>query len=260
MSESVEPWKLDYGASPPRTWRRIRWIATLLLLVGAIFAGWRWGPYLWHQGNILYWQSQCMRYSPPESMVVYEENPTAAAGLLNSSPQYVAYAIHRGKDWNHAGPTVQAAAYRPQGWNKLQAVARLPLINGIGTVNGAILFLHELVSPGGNHRLVVIEYDAQPDDFTPTFYNGLNLRSEVFAPGTWRSRPSRVGKGAEADVLVMFPTTPPQVRIYAGQVDPADASHFTIRYEMWGQTDVLDGRLDNNDWITLRQRNQPTGR
>jgi hypothetical protein len=62
------------------------------------------------------------------------------------------------------------------------------------------------------------------------------------------------------DVEVMFPTTPPQVRIYAGQVDPADASHFTIRYEMWGQTDVLDGRLDNNDGITLRQRSQPPWR
>ena len=255
MTESIEPLKLDYGA-PPRASRRIRWIATLLLLVGAIFAGWRWGPYLWHQGNILYWQSKCMRYSPPESMVVYEENPTAAAELLNSSPQYFAYAIYRGKDWNHPGPTVQAAAYRPQGWDKLQAVAGLPLINGIGTVNGAIVFLHELVSPGGNHRLVVIEYDAQRDCFTPLLIN----RAEVIVPGTWRSGPTRVEKPTVWDVEVMFPTTPPQVRIYAGQVDPADASHFTIRYEMWGQTDVLDGRLDNNDGITLRQRSQPPWR
>jgi hypothetical protein len=55
-----------------------------------------------------------------------------------------------------------------------------------------------------------------------------------------------------------FPRHPPRVRIYAGQVDPDDAAHFTIRYEMWGRSDVLDGRLDDNDNVTLTPRKSPT--
>jgi hypothetical protein len=45
--------------------------------------------------------------------------------------------------------------------------------------------------------------------------------------------------------------------MYAGQPDPADPSHFTIRYQMWGQEDVLDGRLDDNDNVTLTPRHSP---
>ena len=46
-------------------------------------------------------------------------------------------------------------------------------------------------------------------------------------------------------------------RVYAGQVDPNDPSHFTIRYQIWGQEDIVDGRLDNTGKLTLKQRNPP---
>jgi hypothetical protein len=44
----------------------------------------------------------------------------------------------------------------------------------------------------------------------------------------------------------------------AGQPDPVDPSHFTIRYQMWGQDDVLDGRLNDDDSVTLTPRHAPT--
>jgi hypothetical protein len=45
--------------------------------------------------------------------------------------------------------------------------------------------------------------------------------------------------------------------VYAGQPDPDDPAHFTIRYQMWGQEDVLDGRLLDNDRITSTPRDMP---
>jgi hypothetical protein len=54
-----------------------------------------------------------------------------------------------------------------------------------------------------------------------------------------------------------FPPHPPNVRIFAGQPDPGDPSHFTIRYQMWGQEDIVDGRLDDHERITLTQRHMP---
>jgi len=47
------------------------------------------------------------------------------------------------------------------------------------------------------------------------------------------------------------------VRVYAGQPDRDDPSHFTIRYQMWGQEDVLDGWLQDNDGVRLVPRHLP---
>lgn len=59
------------------------------------------------------------------------------------------------------------------------------------------------------------------------------------------------------DVLSGWPRHPPLVRMYAGQADAHDPSHFTIHYQMWGQEDVLDGKLDDQDQITLTPRHSP---
>jgi hypothetical protein len=79
----------------------------------------------------------------------------------------------------------------------------------------------------------------------------------VIAPGTWSSLPGWTAHPMMIDVLSSFPRHPPLVRMFAGQVDPDDASHFTIRYQMWGKEDVLDGRLDDSDRFTLTPRKIP---
>jgi hypothetical protein len=42
--------------------------------------------------------------------------------------------------------------------------------------------------------------------------------------------------------------------VFAGQPDPSDPAHFTIGYQIWGQQDVLDGRLQDDDQVTLLPR------
>ena len=55
--------------------------------------------------------------------------------------------------------------------------------------------------------------------------------------------------------FTVFSATATQSAVYAE--DSADPSHFTIRYEMWGKSDVLDGRLNDDDSVTLEPRHPP---
>jgi hypothetical protein len=43
-------------------------------------------------------------------------------------------------------------------------------------------------------------------------------------------------------------------RIYAGQLDPEDASHFTIDYEARGRRHTIDGWLRDDETVLLEER------
>lgn len=44
------------------------------------------------------------------------------------------------------------------------------------------------------------------------------------------------------------------VKVFGGQADPADPSHFTIAYTARGLPGTLDGWLTDNDAVTLKVR------
>lgn len=44
------------------------------------------------------------------------------------------------------------------------------------------------------------------------------------------------------------------IRVYAGQPDSADESHFTIRYEINNKNDIIDGYLQDDGSVTLACR------
>ena len=48
------------------------------------------------------------------------------------------------------------------------------------------------------------------------------------------------------------------VRIFAGQADPRDESHFTIDFQLPGGSGTIDGRLLANDSVQLLLRAVPT--
>jgi hypothetical protein len=47
------------------------------------------------------------------------------------------------------------------------------------------------------------------------------------------------------------------LRLFAGQPDPNDDSHFTIRYEVDNQPGTIDGWLQADDTIKLQIRDGP---
>ena len=257
--------QLDYGLSPPR--RRKQLIRAAVLVAGVMLglAGYKWGPIVWQQGPILFWQRQCMHYSASPEQVVYEEDPSEVARLLTGE-RYTRYRLMRGS-FTDPTPvkTLAAAARMPTRWTRLIELAppKFPLP---GRMSGAILFLHERTSPSGHRRLVCVRYYAENYSFTPQFVPGYNCEVQVITPATWTAAPAStsssgafVGWNLQVNLPVPanFPRSPPRVRIYAGQVDPDDDARFTVRYEMWGQSDVLDGRLGDDDTVSLTPRQAP---
>ena len=258
------PILLDYAPAPPRWRKRARYILLASILLATGFCAWRWGPYAWHRSQLLYWQRQCLNFSASPDTVVYEEEPAAAALLLQRSG-YSPYVLKRRASSNSHPILVQAAAFHPRCLRTLGTFITLPMWplcasgpggSGSGSA-GAIIFLHERISSAGHRRLVCVNYAPDTDTFTPGFIQAYNYEACVISPATWK-RPITCAPGSyTVNVKSSWPPRPPLMRVYAGQVDPADPAHFTIRYQMWGQEDMLDGRLQDDDQVTLTPRHPP---
>jgi hypothetical protein len=249
---SAEP--IDYAPAP----RNRRWIYRVIfasLLLGLALVFWKEGPTWWRRTGILYWQHQCLQFSLSPDTVVYEEDPTEAAALLAGNPKYHPYPVQRRSSQQAAPSSATAAALGVSGWNNLASV--LPRSYSPLT-NPAVIFLHERISPAGHCRLVCVRYGPQRDTFNAEFYQGFNCDTFTVTPGTWTQPPTYTPQGWMVDILTGWPRKPPLVRIFAGQPDPNDPAHFTIRYRMWGQDDVLDGRLLDNDQVALTPRKEPS--
>jgi hypothetical protein len=234
MTEIHEPALLDYvPAAPLRRKRRIRRVVLLCLGVATAVAGFRWGPTTWARTILLYHQRNCLRYTAPPDQVVFESDPARVA-LLAVDPNYViagGCAFRKPPpDWVAIGPT---AAVRTTG----------PV---------AMIFLHELKT-GGVSRLVGIER-AVGATASPYFIAGYDVETHSIRPASFR-QPQVSEQHFAWPIDVMDGIAPHlDIRIYAGQVDPADGSHFTIRYEHRGTTGTADGYLRADGRIDLKPR------
>lgn len=226
------------------------------MVLAITFAGWRWGPPAWRQTKILYWQRQCLNYSAGPEKIVYEEALPAAERLLSQDSQYSRLGIVQ----SGRNDLADAAQSLPECWERLFATTHgmpyptPPLFRN--WILGAIVFLHERTAPNGRQRLVCIALVHSNGDFADCS-TGLRSYKATTIQSTKLPFPAnRISESCgSAREILSWPE--PQIRIYAGQPDPADASHFTIRYEMWGQSDILDGWLRDDDSVTLTPRKMP---
>ena len=186
-----------------------------------------------------YWQRQCLRDAPPADRIAYAEDPAIAQALITQKLEYVSITSPGGS---------MAAGRLPRCWSRF----------GRGLVtSGAVLFVHERQSPSGERRLVVVSSDFNPRMSPPLFIIGYDLQVIALAPATW-SRPMRyVPQPIRLSVTTSPPPIPPKLKIFAGQADPGDASHFTIRYEMYAQEGLLDGWLRDGGRIEVKVRTGP---
>jgi len=204
-----------------------------LAIALALAVGWRWGRGWRDKAVLLYHQRACMMYTAPPQQVVFDSDPSRVA-ILAHDPNY---AIVRG------------CAFRnpPGHWDSYTAA-----IGNSMALRGsqrALLFLHECRSPDGSRFLVEIERTAAADE-SAYFIQSYDVESNVYRPAT-ASRPAVYVMNAYP-IDVMDSTLPhTDIRIYAGQPDPADPSHFTIRYETGGKTRTVDGRVDNQGHLSL---------
>ena len=230
---------LDY-APRPRLWRRrpfrLTAIAALLLTLAA--AGVYWYPDISFRIRLAYWQRQCMNHVIPPDKVILTDDPKLVPTLLQD-PDYVKTTVSLA--------TVPFAAYRPRCYREYRTLALGGKIGG-----QAVIFMHKLRSQQGIERVVIALdigdtcMDIRPQDCVeiaivqrhPLF----GKRSAVDGGFTFQSPYSiRNYSGGMANT--------PLVRFRPGQLDPADPSHFTIRWDAtdpWGQKPthgVFDFRL-----------------
>jgi hypothetical protein len=224
--------------------RRFTALATIVVL--AVLAI-RYAPRLNRRLDLLRAQRLAMSYAAPADHVVYERDPAKAAALLRASPNY--WAVSYPSEDGHTPPPSHVPAglgvavdFVPA-WRDFYRLASPP-----GRNTGAVLFLHKLRSPAGHERLVAV------DGFLSAGSAHLRLASSVFTPATLFSRPQFVTDNARYSLAEVGELQ--AERVFAGQLDPADASHFTILYETAAGTGVIDGWLKDDESVRLEQHGQ----
>jgi hypothetical protein len=213
--------------------RRCMW--SLLFMSGAAMCSVR--PWVWHGSETKYFRSALLKINPPADRVIYEESPGPAVSLI-TFPQNDSEG-----GYEREGLAV-AYSYHALGWlNK----------SGLGTPAG-IAFCHTRQSPGGEERMVIVGcYGVrQPPPASEAGSTPLAIAATASPTDKiWIS--SKLFKRPRLDL----PTATGARRLYAGQIDPGDASHFTIRYEINDKAGTIDGWLGENDTVKLQVRNGP---
>ena len=250
MSETSP--QLDYAPTPPLHRRRAFRRGVILLIVGLLVLPIAWvGRRGRERATLLYWQRQCASFSMPPGTVAYEENPAKAAALwasVGSSGNYSQIVDGSG--------AIKNVILRPRGqWET--SIRQRTGLNQIGTV-----FLHARRAPRGQSERIVCVCPYPPLTYrgSPAMGSGAvpmpDFYVEVHDYATVFSDAARLTQG-ELDVAGLYAQPFGTVRILAGQIDPADESHFTIDFQTATGSGTIDGRLRADDWVSLTLRPAP---
>lgn len=227
----------------PRTTRRRR-VRVLLILglagaLGCISFRRRLIP-VWQQADYLWRQRGCMNSTFPGGQIVYEEDPAGAARLLALGGGYLPprSPIFDGgvPPWWHP-----PACYRP---------GALPSL-GFSPRYDSVAFTHARRFSGEPERLVVVEIASARQGAAG---HTVVLTCFVLQPATGQIG-SRVTRSAAPHSSVDFNLAAGRrLRAFAGQADPDDTSHFTIKVEIDGARRTIDGWLlrDGHSQLTDR--------
>jgi hypothetical protein len=231
---------LQYAAPAFRRRHWARRIARFLVVIAMISSAWQWGPRAFVQIGYLRAQHRCMTYAPPVSEVVFESDPDAAALLAERCQEYHLASLYsafgRGAPFSHWRPP---ASHRPKALDKL-----IPKFGFYGTA-----FMHAMRTPAGNERLVIISmgYGASVE----LNGYGLGMGAHVYTPASWRLGSAMLLTSEEGGLSLRYMPLENRLRIFAGQIDPSDSSHFTVPYELNGKPGVIEGRLRDDESVTM---------
>jgi hypothetical protein len=209
------PRQLRYAA-PPHWTRRAstRRYALLLATVLIGMSGWWWAPALVHRVRVWYWQNQCLDRRLAAATVVYADADEQSGGISVTDSA-----------WGSL-----AGLYYPGG------AAPKPT-----------LFVHERQAPGGPPRLVVVELISVRSLGSS---RAIDVAARVFRPGRWGNlRELNVTGGVSYGRALALDVSP--LRIYAGQPDAADPSHFTIKWHQGSRVHLLHGWLNEDDSVVI---------
>jgi hypothetical protein len=226
------PLELQYR--PPIPWHRTRQARRLFILTatlialtfGAYYGVTNW-PAIRRTALQLYWERQCRNYSVPSGTITYSDDPQDVSKLAGTAGY-----VTGGYQGLGSGSFVLAP--NQTFLNLVSAQA------GRKTLVAPSVFLHGRQTPSGSARLVAVQLGKLPP---PDPYNRLFFDAYVHHR-----------RSASSGQLEMCLAAGDRVRIYEGQPDSADATHFTIDYDLNGQRGTIDGNLDDNGFVTFAPR------
>ena len=112
----------------------------------------------------------------------------------------------------------------------------------------APVFLHELTSPCGHRRLVAVSICPRSESFETCIMKVAFFRDPKIVCRT---------AGHDALYSVFDRADNSSLRLFAGQVDLNDKSHFTLKYECSSGSGVIDGWLRDEDYVVFRTLSGP---
>ena len=248
---------LNYATAPRRRWR---WLAILLMLAASAFAARHWLANTWRQLHYSFRWERCLRAALPPEKVVYDEQPERAKRLLHQPDFHTQTRILFDKGWY---PTP------PRSWHA-PACYDAPVLFAEAfkaSTHTGVIFVQGRTSPRGVNRLVIGRCGATA--FGPGGHV-VYVIARAYAKGTPQSG-AVYGVGSDlATLSIRLLSGDEYLRLYAGQADPADKSHFTIRYDINGAEGIIDGWLRDGpppdvarqvspvmEWVELRFRSGP---
>ena len=239
------PIELQYAPRPPGMSPRIRrWlIAAMVALASAALL--YWGiPLAYRQIEHLYWvhqvrraQQRCMDFTAPANVVAYTDDLAERNSLFASSKLYRNGPLVAG-----GGATaIFGFQYFPEPWSQLQQACVQaygdPRANGFGMgglADAGCIFLHSRTGSAGNQRLVRVfvggtrwsMYGGARGSYSTPYLvaHVFSLTADGPPQWQWTETTTRIlRQGIDL-------AGPSMMRYFAGQVDPADPSHFTIDF------------------------------
>lgn len=225
------PAQLDYA--PPPRWRALRFARrgglVLVIIAATILAvvySWKFALRL-RRAQL---QQQCLEYTAPREQLIYTEDASEAGRLLGSGAHYL--------------DTRTGAAFLPPPAARFFA----------GERPAGYAFLHGRRLSGQDERLVSVRvwiWHTSSSTRTVWLESLVQPKIELAVP---RGGPGLLPAARSLALPLREDDT---LRLYAGQPDPADLSHFTITYDLNGQRGTIDGWLKPDDTVTLDVRDGP---
>lgn len=238
LNTSSEPGLPVLSYAPRR--RSRAWIRRTLALLALIACGllvYAFAPRL----QLLWLQKRCLGWERRSPSVVYETEPQAARKLLASSPSLYESWSHNQGQW-----TVASAVSRD--WRAFRKSLQPP--DTSLALPSPIMFLGELVDPGGRHRLVYVAYGVESSESPtpdPSLDDGWSVT--IIQPGSLLENPELVTHYCVwRQTGRNYPVGP--VRIFAGHADASNAT-ATARYTADGDEGTFKMWLDTPDHVQV---------
>jgi len=227
--------QLDYAPAPSglRSARARGWaiaIGAALLLLGMVWVT----PRAVRRVRVAYWQQQCLNYAAPADQVIYSNNPTDIVKLLAPPTRYEG-SVGAGQ-----------AFFVPPSYGNYRGA--MSLSRSVGTP-----FLHQRVTPQGKVRLVAVEFYCIAANWTGQG-TLMTLMAATFDPSGTVRGPRQIVTTTTGDGQTLRLSATDTVRVFAGQPDPNDPSHFTIDYDLNGTRHTLDGWLKDDGVVAIESR------